>query len=52
LEYFANDRWKGFHATRAAIRKDRRWLVFVYKDPDTGWMKSAPSTTEALEKKP
>ncbi len=57
FEYFDNDRWNGLTETRAAIRKDRRWLMFVYKDPDSGRMniRTIPDRTpspEELGKKP
>jgi len=57
FEYFDQDRWNLLTETRCAIRKDRRWLMFVYQDPDTGRMniRTIPDRTpapEEPEKKP
>lgn len=38
FEYFNEGHWNLLAETRSAIRKDRRWLVFIYKDPVTGRM--------------
>jgi len=35
FEYHANERWNRLTETRCAVRKDRRWLMCVYRDPKT-----------------
>jgi hypothetical protein len=38
FEFFDKGRWNLLTETRAAIRKDRRWLTCIYQDPVTGRM--------------
>ena len=38
FEYHQQERWNLLTETRAAIRKDRRWLMCVYQDPSSGRM--------------
>jgi hypothetical protein len=47
FEYYENKRWNRLTETRAAIRDDRRWLMFVYQDPRSGRMniRSIPDRT-------
>jgi hypothetical protein len=47
FEFFEEKRWNLLTETRAAIRDDRRWLMFVYEDPATGRMniRSIPDRT-------
>lgn len=47
FEFFKEKRWNLLTETRAAIRDDRRWLMFVYEDPATGRMniRSIPDRT-------
>ncbi|MEX1049768.1 MAG: hypothetical protein WED15_09580 [Akkermansiaceae bacterium] len=47
FEFFDKDRWNLLTETRAAIRKDRRWLTCIYADPATGRMniRSIPDRT-------
>ncbi|MCU0747971.1 MAG: hypothetical protein MUF13_00290 [Akkermansiaceae bacterium] len=50
FEFFDNGRWNLLTETRAAIRKDRRWLTCVYQDPVTGRMniRSIPDRTNGV----
>lgn len=36
FEFFDNDRWNLLTETRSAVRNDRRWLVCIYQDTQTG----------------
>lgn len=47
FEYYENQRWNRLTETRAAIRDDRRWLMFIYQDPRSGRMniRSIPDRT-------
>jgi hypothetical protein len=47
FEFFDKGRWNLLTETRAAIRKDRRWLTCIYQDPVTGRMniRSIPDRT-------
>ena len=47
FEFFSEERWNLLTETRAAIRKDRRWLMCIYQDPATGRMniRSIPDRT-------
>jgi hypothetical protein len=47
FEFFDQGRWNLLTETRCAIRKDRRWLTCIYKDPATGRMniRSIPDRT-------
>lgn len=47
FEFFENERWNLLTETRAAVRKDRRWLMCIYQDPSTGRMniRSIPDRT-------
>ena len=49
FEFFENERWNLLTETRAAVRKDRRWLMCIYQDPSTGRMniRSIPDRTRA-----
>lgn len=49
FEFFDKDRWNLLTETRAAIRKDRRWLTCIYQDPATGRMniRSIPDRSPA-----
>jgi hypothetical protein len=38
FEFFDQGRWNLLTETRCAIRKDRRWLTCIYKDPVSGRM--------------
>lgn len=50
FEFFDKGRWNLLTETRAAIRKDRRWLTCVYQDPVTGRMniRSIPDRTAGV----
>jgi hypothetical protein len=50
FEFFDKGRWNLLTETRAAIRKDRRWLTCVYQDPVTGRMniRSIPDRTNGV----
>jgi hypothetical protein len=47
FEFFEEKRWNLLTETRAAIRDDRRWLMFIFEDPATGRMniRSIPDRT-------
>lgn len=47
FEFSEKERWNLLTETRAAVRKDRRWLMFIYQDPSTGRMniRSIPDRT-------
>ena len=47
FEFFENEGWNLLTETRAAVRKDRRWLMCIYQDPSTGRMniRSIPDRT-------
>lgn len=54
FEFQENERWNLLTETRAAIRQDRRWLMFIFQDPATGRMnirsipdRTAPAKPEA-----
>ena len=49
FEFFENEGWNLLTETRAAVRKDRRWLMCIYQDPTTGRMniRSIPDRTRA-----
>ena len=38
FEFFEENRWNLLTESRAAVRKDRRWLMCIYQDPVTGRM--------------
>jgi hypothetical protein len=47
FEFNEGERWNLLTETRAAIRDDRRWLMFIFEDPATGRMniRSIPDRT-------
>jgi hypothetical protein len=47
FEYFDEGAWSLLTETRAAVRKDRRWLMCIYRDPASGRlnMRSIPDRT-------
>lgn len=47
FEFFEGEGWNLLTETRAAVRKDRRWLMCIYQDPSTGRMniRSIPDRT-------
>ncbi|MGC4013342.1 MAG: hypothetical protein QM755_02320 [Luteolibacter sp.] len=38
FEFQDNNRWNLLTETRCAVRNDRRWLLCIYRDPDSGRM--------------
>lgn len=47
FEYREGERWNRLTETRCAVRKDRRWLMCVYRDPKSGRLniRSIPDRT-------
>ena len=39
FEFFEENRWNLLTESRAAVRRDKRWLMCIYQDPKTGRMK-------------
>lgn len=50
FEFLNEGRWNRLTETRCAVRKDRRWLLCVYQDPETDriHMRSIPDRTTLL----
>jgi len=53
FEFYEEKRWNLLTETRAAVRKDRRWLMCIYQDPATGRMniRSIPDRTKVAPDK-
>ena len=52
FEFHHGGRWNLLTETRAAVRKDRRWLMCIYQDPATGRMNIRTIPDRSIHRQP